>query len=139
MLIAIVDFIVAPENCKAALAAILAEAPAVRAMKGTSPSRPILIRRTRWRGRLYGLSAARGLMRWLLSFIGRQQPPSGGRRLRHWITPALPHGSRRWPTVKVTVAASNPNEGCQFVGRPFRERSSQMVEKGGNAGVQEAP
>src|SRR4051812_43929446 len=34
MPIAIVDFIVAPENCEGALGAILAEAPAVRAMKG---------------------------------------------------------------------------------------------------------
>src|SRR4051794_2816565 len=49
-------------------------------------------------------------------------------------------GPATWVTAladsKVTVAASNPNEGCQFVGRAFGERSSQMVEKGGNAGVQ---
>ena len=42
MLIAIVDFIVAPENCAAALAAILAEAPAVRAMKGNVAFQPYL-------------------------------------------------------------------------------------------------
>ena len=73
-------------------------------------------------------------MRRLLLFIGLQQPPSG---VRHcdWIKLAVPPVTA-WAGSKATAAASNPNEGCQFVGRAFGERSSQMVEKGGNPGVQ---
>ena len=42
MLIALVDFTVAPENGPAALATLLAEAPAVRAMAGNLDFRPYL-------------------------------------------------------------------------------------------------
>src|SRR5205807_2036306 len=65
------------------------------------------------------------------------------RRARSWQTSPADHAvsssARDLTKLAVSVATSNPNERCQFVGRAVGKRFPQMVEKGGNAGVQQAP